>query len=138
MSTVTKDDIINAIANGTLTDTDLNDITHTVTTKKLKVNLITINQAGDVIKYSNNTTTPNTDIFDGANGVPTQKRRFDQNITIRCKTTDENAIISQLVPIINQLGNWGYVITSRQRNIDQTDASKITNVLSLEKRPIDL
>ncbi len=134
---ISKQNILTAIDNGTLTEADFNDITNSMTAKKLKVNLITINQGGDVIKYSNTSTNPNTDIFDGTQGLPTNhKRRFANNLTIRCKSTDENVIMSYFVPIIQMLVGWGYVITNRQRNIDQTDASKITNVFDLEQRPL--
>lgn len=133
-----KTEILNDLNSGTFTEGDLEEINNAITTKKLKVNLITVNIAGDQFKFMNSTTTPNTELFDGANGIPTNRRRFANNITIRCRTTIEDKIFSTIVPLISVLASWGYVIVQRQRLIDETDASKITNVLDLEKRAIDL
>ena len=133
-----KQEILNDLTSGTFTDDELNEIANSITTKRLKINLITVNIGGDQFEFLNNSTTPNTKLFDGVNGIPNNPRRYANRVTIRCRTTDEDKIFSTVVSLVSLMGTWGYAITERQRNIDPQDASKITNILTLEQRPINI
>lgn len=135
MSARTKEEIIADIERGQFTEEELNEIRDKLITKRLKINFITINESGDEFKFMNNSIEPNVELFDGINGIPLNHRMYENNVVIECRTTYENNIFSTVVTLVSLMGTWGYVISERQRNIDELDGSKITNVLKLEQSP---
>ena len=98
--------------------------------RKLKINLIVIEEDGS-IKYMNNSTNPNTEI--AGNTIFDKKARYAQVITLRMKALTEDKIFLVSPWIFNMLGRFGYEITNRDKNVNAQDATKVTHIFTLTK-----